>query len=597
MGEIANGVGAIGVFSGNNMMIVIAEDQPPAALFLRRMLEKMGHEVVVARDGEAAWQIVRDRNAPILISDWMMPRLDGLDLCRRIRAAGDDRYTYIMLLTSRDRRDDRLEGLRAGADDFLTKPPYPDEMALRLEIAERILAVHDHLARQNFRLAHQATHDGLTGLPNRSHFQSELERRLDGRSSEGPLAVLLIDLDRFKEINDTFGHHCGDLLLQALAPRLRDVVGDSGMTARIGGDEFGVLLPGADGASAIRVAEAILAALRQPIVTKGQALDVGASIGVALCPGHADDPIAILQCADIAMYAAKRGRVGYLVYTADRHEFQPVRVALIGELRRGIDQNQLLLHYQPKINLRTHAVEGVEALVRWLHPRQGLLPPSQFIELAEETGLIKPLSLWTLHTALLQCRLWHQEGAALNVAINLAADVLREPDLVEMIVADLQISDALPGWLTLEITESAVMGDPKGAKATLRRLRDIGVRIAIDDFGTGYSSLGYLRDLPIDEIKIDKSFVQGLTLGGPNACIVRSVIDLGRNLGLKVVAEGAEDKETVELLESLGCDYVQGFYFSKPLAPADFAAWLARSQGNGLGGMHSIPRQTTVRVT
>ncbi|HEX3447901.1 MAG TPA: EAL domain-containing protein [Isosphaeraceae bacterium] len=579
------------------MKILIAEDQPPAALFLRRMLETMGHEVVVAPDGEAAWQIVRDGNAPILISDWMMPRLDGLDLCRRIRAAGGDRYTYVILLTSRDRREDRLEGLRAGADDFLTKPPYPDEIALRVEIAERILAVHDHLARRNLQLAHQARHDELTGLPNRSHLQHELERRLNGRSSANPFALLLIDLDRFKEINDALGHHYGDLLLQAIAPRLRDVIGDSGIAARIGGDEFGILVPGADGASAVRVAESVLAALRQPIVIKGRALDVGASIGVALCPGHADDPIAMLQCADIAMYAAKRNRVGCLVYAAERPEFQPVRVALIGELRRGIEQNQLLLHYQPKINLRTRAVEGVEALVRWLHPREGLLPPSQFIELAEETGLIKPLSLWTLQTALLQCRVWRQEGSALNVAVNLAADVLREPDLLEMIVANLQISDTLPGWLTLEITESAVMADPKSAKAMLGRLRGMGVRIAIDDFGTGYSSLGYLRDLPVDEIKIDRSFVQRVTSGDPNASIVRSVIDLGRNLGLKVVAEGAEDKETVELLESLGCDYVQGFYFSKPLAPADFAAWLARSQVNGLGGMHSIPRQTTVRVT
>ena len=270
-----------------------------------------------------------------------------------------------------------------------------------------------------------------------------------------------------------------------------------------------------DGAGAVRVAEAILAALRQPILAKGQALDVGASIGVALCPGHADDPIAILQCTDIAMYAAKRNRVGCLVYAADRPEFQPVRMALIGELRRGIEQNQLLLHYQPKINLRTHAVEGVEALVRWLHPRNGLLPPSQFIELAEETGLIKPLSLWTLQTALLQCRVWHQEGTAMNVAVNLAADVVREPDFVDMIVANLQASDALPGWLTLEITESAVMGDPTSAKAMLARLRSVGVRIAIDDFGTGYSSFGFLRDIPIDEIKIDRSFVQRFDCGRP----------------------------------------------------------------------------------
>jgi diguanylate cyclase (GGDEF)-like protein len=575
------------------MTILIAEDQPTAALFLQRMLEKMGHQVIIAADGEAALRKVEQGEAQILISDWMMPGVDGLQLCRRIRSAGGDRYTYIILLTSRDRREDRLEGLRAGADDFLTKPTYPDELVLRLEIAERILAVHDHLAQQNVELAYQATHDGLTGLPNRSYLQGELDRRMNGRSTEGPAALLLIDLDRFKEINDSLGHHCGDLLLRALAPRLRDVVRDSGTAARIGGDEFGVFLPGADCAGAVRVAEAILAALRQPMVIKGQTLDVGASIGIALCPGHADDPIAMLQCADIAMYAAKRSRVGCLVYAPDRPEFQPVRVALIGELRRGIEQNQLMLHYQPKINLRTRAIEGVEALVRWLHPRDGLLPPDQFIELAEETGLIKPLTLWALHTALLQCRVWHQEGLALNVAVNLSADVVREPDLVGMIVANLQNSGALPGWLTLEITESAIMADPTNAKLMLTRLRGMGVRIAIDDFGTGYSSFAYLKDLPVDEIKIDQSFVHELTAVGPNACIVKSVIDLGRNLGLKVVAEGAEDLKTVELLESLGCDCVQGFYFSQPLAPADFTRWLANTARNSHRGAHAAPRETT----
>jgi diguanylate cyclase (GGDEF)-like protein len=297
------------------MNILIAEDQPPAALVLRRMLEKLGHQVVVAPDGETAWRVVCEGTAPILITDWMMPGLNGLDLCRRIRTADGDRYTYIILLTARDRHNDRLEGLRAGADDFLTKPTCRDELILRLEIAERILAVHDRLARQNIQLAYQATHDGLTGLPNRSHLQHELERRLDRRSIAAPLALLMIDLDHFKDVNDAFGHHCGDMLLQALAPRLRDAVGCSGTAARIGGDEFGVVLPGADGAGAIQVAESIIAALRQPIVITGQELDVAASIGIALSPNHADDPVAMLQCADVAMYRAKRSRAGCLIYT------------------------------------------------------------------------------------------------------------------------------------------------------------------------------------------------------------------------------------------------------------------------------------------
>jgi diguanylate cyclase (GGDEF)-like protein len=577
------------------MKILIAEDQPPAALFLRRMLEKMGHEVAVAADGELAWQMIQRGDVSLLLTDWMMPKLDGLELCRRVRAAASHRYTYIIMLTGRSDQHDRVEGLTAGADDFLTKPPDPTELAIRLEIAGRILAVHDQLARQNARLEYQAMHDALTGLPNRAHLQRELQQSLpDETRADRPLALLLIDLDRFKEINDAFGHHCGDLVLQALGPRLRDAIGESGTAARLGGDEFGVLLPGAGADRAVRAAEAILEAVRRPIVIQGQSLDVGASIGIGLCPEHARDPIALLQCADIAMYAAKRSRAGYLFYDADRPGATPERLILIGALRRGIEQNQLLLHYQPKIELPARTVEGVEALVHWLHPSEGILAPERFISLAEQTGLIKPLSLWVLHTALLQCRVWQQQGLALNVAVNLAADVLREPDLVEMIVSQLQSSEVQPQWLTLELTESAVMADPKRAQELLARLRSLGVRIAIDDFGTGYSSLAYLRDLPVDEIKIDRSFVHEMTASGPNACIVQSVIDLGRNLGLKVVAEGVEDASTLELLESLGCDSAQGFYFAPPLVPVDFDAWLAQARRPSYPGRHHRPRSRAV---
>ena len=411
----------------------------------------------------------------------------------------------------------------------------------------------------------------------------------------------MVDLDRFKEVNDAFGHHYGDLLLQGLGPHLRDAVCGRGTLARIGGDEFGILLPGADVARAIQTAEAILAAVRQPIVVKGQAFDVGVSIGLALCPDHTNDPIALMQCADIAMYAAKRTKTGYLVYAADQSEFTPRRVTMIGELRRGIEQDQLRLHYQPKINLRTFAVEGVEALVRWLHPRDGLLPPGEFVGMAEDTCLIMPLSLWVLHTALLQCRVWHQSGVRVNVAVNLAADVLRDRELVRMITAQLESSDALPGWLTLEITESAMMTDPIRAKETLAQLRRIGVRISIDDFGTGYSSLAYLRDLPVDEIKIDRSFVKEMNSREQDACIVRSVIDLGHNLGLQVVAEGVEDQATVELLTTMGCDYVQGFYFARPLPAVDFASWLGGPQRPCHRGLHNnrqrmqVGRQSLLR--
>lgn len=420
------------------------------------------------------------------------------------------------------------------------------------------------------RLAHQATHDDLTGLPNRARFQSDLEQFL---GVGGPLALLLIDLDRFKEINDTLGHHVGDLLLRQMGPRMRDALNGRGTIARLGGDEFAILLPGADESQAVGVAELILEAVRRPIMASGHALDVGASIGVAVSPAHTREPIALLQCADVAMYSAKRSRSGYLVYADNQAARTPRRLEMIGELRRGIEQGQLLLHYQPKVDLKTRRVDGAEALARWLHPREGLLPPSRFIKIAEDTGLIKPLSLWAIQTALLQNRVWHQDGTGFPVAVNLAAEMLALPDLARVVSDLIHGSDALPAWLTLEVTESAIMTDPKQARWTLSTLRDMGVRIAIDDFGTGYSSLAYLRDLPADEVKIDRSFVRDMTASVKNACIVRSIIDLGRNLGLRVVAEGAEDLATVEMLASMDCDSVQGFYFSPPLPPLEFANW------------------------
>ena len=388
----------------------------------------------------------------------------------------------------------------------------------------------------------------------------------------------MVDLDRFKEVNDTFGHHYGDLLLQGLGPHLRDALCGLGTLARIGGDEFGILLPGADGARAIQTAEAVLEAVRRPIVVKGQALEVGASIGIALCPEHAHDPIALMQCADIAMYAAKRAKAGYLVYAADQSEFTPRRVAMIGELRRGIEEDQLRLHYQPKIDLRTFAVEGVEALVRWLHPRMGCSPrrvhrdgrghrPDHATEPLGAAHGVDAMSSLASDRGRRQRRGQSGGGRAEGSRTGRGWSL-----------RNWRAPTAIPDWLTLEITESAVMTDPVQARRRSRDCAASGVRISIDDFGTGYSSLAYLRDLPVDEIKIDRSFVKEMATRDQDACIVRSIIDLGHNLGLRVVAEGVEDRATVELLATMGCDYVQGFHFARPLPAADFASWLAGTQ-------------------
>ena len=443
----------------------------------------------------------------------------------------------------------------------------------------KVVLAHDVTARKRAerQLEHQATHDALTGLPNRARFQEQIARCID--AGEEAFALLLIDLDRFKEINDTFGHHYGDLVLRHLNPRLREAVRKSDTVARLGGDEFGILLPGADGAAAVRTARKILEGMRQPIVVDGHRLDVGASIGIALFPEHGRDPIALLKRADVAMYTAKRSQVGHVLFAAEPSEYNPRRLTLITELRQAIDDGVLVLHYQPKIDLRTMRPGGVEALIRWPHPQEGLIPPGQFIPLAEHTGLIKPLGLWALRHALEQCRGWHRAGIDLDVAVNLGTGSLQDEGMAETIARLLEESDAEPCWLTVEITESAMMADPIRARDTLGRIHAMGVKISIDDFGTGYSSLAYLKQLPVDEVKVDRSFVADMATSDQGACIVRAVIDLGHNLGLRVVAEGVEDAETAGLLTAWGCDAAQGHHFSRPLPHAKLLEWVAQPSG------------------
>ena len=424
-------------------------------------------------------------------------------------------------------------------------------------------------------LAHQALHDALTDLPNRTLLHDRLNQGvLAARRENTPLALLLMDLDRFKEINDTFGHHHGDLLLQQLGPRLQRTLRESDTVARLGGDEFAVLLPATDENGAIRSAGKVLAALEQPFALEGQSLDIGASIGIAVYPQDGEDADALLRRADVAMYVAKRADTGYAVYSPDQDQYTPSRITMIADLREAIDQYQLRLHYQPKFNLKTLRVDSVEALARWRHPRHGDVPPDRFIPLAEQGGLIKPLSLWVLTEALRQCRHWHAIGLNVRVAWNLSPRMLHDAQLVETIAGTLKGWKADPHWLEVEITESALMADADRALETLNQLHAMGVRITVDDFGTGYSSLMYLRQLPLDSIKIDKSFVAGMTENADDAIIVRSVLDLGHNLGLQVVAEGVETQQVLDVLTAHGCDYAQGYLLGKPVPDAELISSL-----------------------
>jgi len=425
-------------------------------------------------------------------------------------------------------------------------------------------------------LRHQALHDALTDLPNRTLFDDRLHQAITtARRERSSLALLMMDLDRFKEVNDTFGHHYGNLLLQQIGPRLRQVVRQSDTIARMGGDEFAMLLPGATARGASVTARKIRQALAEPFVLEDQTADIDGSIGITLFPRHGDDAATLLQRADVAMYVAKRNHSDYAIYSPEQDENSPERLQLIAELRRAIDRDRLVLHYQPTVDLKSGRVNSVEALVRWPHAAHGLLQPEQFIPLAEQLGLIGPLSRWALKSALGQMQRWRQSDLSLCVAVNLSSRDLHDARLVNSIGRLLQTLTIDAPCLTVELTESAVMSDPEHSMKILTRLHDMGVRVAIDDFGTGYSSLSYLRRLPVDEIKIDRSFVIDLADTVDHALIVGAIVGLGHNLGLRVAAEGVEDQATLDLLRSMGCDSAQGYYLGRPMPAEEVAGWVA----------------------
>jgi diguanylate cyclase (GGDEF)-like protein len=432
-------------------------------------------------------------------------------------------------------------------------------------------------------LQHQALHDGLTGLPNRTLLRDRTGQAIRLADRElVPAALLLIDLDRFKEVNDTLGHRYGDELLVQVGERLRAGLRKVDTVARLGGDEFAVLLPKiAHRQGAVEVARKLQSALAEPFTLEGLALDVEASIGVALYPDHANNPDELLQRADIAMFAAKDTHAEFVVFDPKLDQHSPRRLALLGELRRAIEDEQLLLHYQPKVDARSGQVLGVEALVRWQHPEHGLVPPGEFIPLAERTGLIGPLTHYVLNRALWQCRQWLEQDHELSVAVNVSARRLLDLSFPDEVAGLLTTWEVPARLLVVEITESTIMADPAHALQILGRLHEMGVQLSIDDFGTGYTSMAYLKTLPVHELKVDRSFVSQMTSSSSDAVIVRSTVELGRNLGLRVVAEGVEDSLTLQNLEALGCDAIQGFHISRPMPPEDLINWMEQQQAIG----------------
>jgi diguanylate cyclase (GGDEF)-like protein/PAS domain S-box-containing protein len=427
-------------------------------------------------------------------------------------------------------------------------------------------------------LRHQALYDGLTDLPNRVLFHDRVEHAIaTTRREKRELVVLMLDLDRFKEINDTLGHAAGDEVLREVARRLSTVTREGDSIARLGGDEFSILLPNASKADAATVVSRVSSCLKEPIVVNDLSLIVDASIGLAAFPGDGGDADLLIQHADVAMYIAKAANGGFAMYESSADPHTPDRLALIGELPEALVRGELVLHYQPQLALSTGDVMAVEALIRWQHPQRGLILPNEFIPLVQETGLIKPLTHYVLDRALRQCRSWIDDGRPMRMAVNLAMRNLIDADLPYDIAELLAANEVPANLLALEITESAVIADPLRTEAVLARIARMGVRLSVDDFGTGYSSLTYLTRLPIDEIKIDRSFVTTMSSAPDKEVIVRSTIDLARNLGKQVVAEGVETAGVLQRLEQLGCHLVQGYYVSRPLPPEELDVWLAKS--------------------
>lgn len=460
---------------------------------------------------------------------------------------------------------------------------------LNLALEQRVIDRTMELQGVNEKLEYQAMHDTLTGLSNRALFHNRLNNVLaTSKRSKELFALIVLDLDLFKEINDTLGHHAGDLVLQHVAHACNQCLRDSDTVARMGGDEFAILLPNVtDMAQALSVAERVLEAIKQPLDLDGHIIEVTASLGIAMSPQHGTDALTLLVHSDAAMYEAKRQKKGVLVYQVEMGEGKSEAVALKGELRRAIGEGELELHFQPKIDFKSQTVSGVEALVRWKHPRLGLLYPDTFIGLAESCGLIKPLTLEVLRLAMKQIHDWGSHGFVYPVAVNISAINLQDKDFPALVDALMSEHEVPCHLLELEVTETAIMNEPILAIENIRALSNKGIKISIDDFGTGYSSMAYIQKLLVAKIKIDKSFVMDMGTHVKDEVIVRATIDLAHNLGLTAVAEGVESQAVWERLRELGCDSAQGYFMSKPLPADQFMEWVETSPWGGQTVTHA----------
>jgi len=570
-------------------LVLLVDDDPMIRMLVRETLQQKGFAIEEAENGKLALDTLETCRPDVILLDVLMPEMNGFETCRALRELPQGKHVPVMMMTGLDDLESINHAFETGATDFITKPLNYAILGHRVRYLLRTMLAFEGLRKSKKEIHHLAFYDALTNLPNRRLFSDRLQQVLEAaRRTDSLAGVLFIDIDNFKRINDSFGHSIGDKLLRTVASQIvtclrrsdsvcRDADDEVVSVARLGGDEFTVLLSHLEKAEdAARVAKRILDAVSVPFILGSEDVVVTPSIGISVFPYDGDDVEALVKNADTAMFHAKeQGKNNYQFYTNSMSTTAFERLTLETALRKALAKEQFRVHYQPKINLGTGEVAGLEALIRWEHPEMGLVSPADFIPLAEDTGLIVPIGEWVLRTACAWMNSRQQAGhPPLRVAVNLSACQFRQTALNEMVKRALQDAGVDANWLELELTESVIMDDIQTSSIVLRSLKDMGVHVSMDDFGTGYSSLSMLKRLPIDTLKIDQSFVRDITTDADDAAIIEAIISLAHSLRLRVIAEGVETREQLEFLCSRDCDEVQGYWYARPMVAEDFECWL-----------------------